>query len=75
MDKMNIKDIDLEQLSEKLVNNEEITDSEIEIINKIFFSCITNSTPKADVIIVLGGSACTGSLRELASLFSAGQSG
>lgn len=56
---MNIKDIDLQQLSEKLINKEAVTNAEVEIINRIFFSCISNSIPKADVVIVLGGSACT----------------
>ncbi len=55
---MNIKDVDLLQLSERLINNEDVTNSEIETINKIFFSCISDTVPKADVIIVLGGSAC-----------------
>ena len=55
---MNIKDIDLESLSERLVKNDPITEQEVDIVNRIFFSCINDNIPKADVIIVLGGSAC-----------------
>ncbi|MBR6682059.1 MAG: YdcF family protein [Clostridia bacterium] len=55
---MNIKDIDLLQLSEKLINKEAVSNDEVDILNRIFFSCISNSIPKSDVIIVLGGSAC-----------------